>query len=94
MYLYGQPPIITDKMLSLYNYTLCAAVPLMLFFGLYFLFAGSPDKAIFRNYLRSRRIMGVALLLLAANYAVHFLSGVRFRNVNEAIMMNIVTDFT
>ena len=38
--------------------------------------------------------MGVALLLLAANYAVHFLSGVRFRNVNEAIMMNIVTDFT
>ena len=80
-------------MLSLYNYTLCAAVPLMLFFGLYFLFAGSPDKAIFRNYLRSRRIMGVALLLLAANYAVHFLSGVRFRNVNEAIMMNLSTYF-
>ena len=44
----------------------------MLFFGFYFLFAKTPEKKIFENYLRSRRIMGVALLLLAANYSVHF----------------------
>ena len=37
----------------------------MLFFGFYFLFAKTPEKKIFENYLRSRRIMGVALLLLA-----------------------------
>ena len=30
----------------------------MLFFGFYFLFAKTPEKAIFENYLRSRRIMG------------------------------------
>ena len=43
----------------------------MLFFGFYFLFAKTPEKKIFENYLRSRRMMGVALLLLAANYSVH-----------------------
>ena len=58
--------------LPLYEYSLCIALPLMLFFGAYFLLAPTPDKAIFSNYLRSRRIMGCALLLLAANYAVHF----------------------
>ena len=57
----------------IYNYSLCAALPLMLFFGFYFLFARTPEKAIFDNFLRSRRIMGAAMLLLAANYSVHFL---------------------
>ena len=42
----------------IYNYSLCAALPLMLFFGFYFLFARTPEKAIFDNFLRSRRIMG------------------------------------
>ena len=69
------------------------ALPLMVFFGVYFLFARTPEKAIFDNYLRSRRIMGIALLLLAANYSVHFFLGVRFIDVNAAILMNLSTYF-
>lgn len=79
--------------LPLYEYSLCIALPLMLFFGAYFLLAPAPDKAIFANYLRSRRIMGCALLLLAANYAVHFFFEVRFRDVHAAILMNLSTYF-
>ena len=79
--------------LSLYSYSLCIALPLMLFFGFYFLFAKTPEKNIFKNYLRSRRIMGIALLLLAANYSVHFFFGIRFKNVNAAILMNLSTYF-
>ena len=65
----------------------------MLFFGFYFLLAQTPEKAIFENYLRSRRIMGMALLLLAANYSVHFFFGIRFKNVHAAILMNLSTYF-
>ena len=69
---------------SIYSYSLCIALPLMLFFGFYFLLAPTPEKAIFNNYLRSRRIMGVAILLLAANYSVGlfcylFVFGIRVR---------------
>ena len=78
---------------SIYNFSLCIALPLMLFFGFYFLFAKVPEKKIFENYLRSRRIMGIALLLLAANYSVHFFFGIRFINVNAAILMNLSTYF-
>ena len=78
---------------SIYSFSLCIALPLMLFFGFYFLFAKTPEKKIFANYLRSRRIMGVALLLLAANYSVHFFLGIRFENVNSAILMNLSTYF-
>lgn len=78
---------------SIYSYSLCIALPLMLFFGFYFLFAPTPEKAIFVNYLRSRRIMGGALLLLAANYAVHFFFEIRFRDVHAAILMNLSTYF-
>lgn len=77
----------------LYSYSLCVALPLMLFFGFYFLFAKTPEKAIFENYLRSRRGMGLALLLLAANYSVHFFFGIRFKNVEAAILMNLSTYF-
>lgn len=77
----------------LYEYSLCIALPLMIFFGVYFLLAPTPDRAIFANYLRSRRIMGAAILLLAANYAVHFFFGIRFHNVNAAILMNLSTYF-
>ena len=79
--------------LPLYEYSLCIALPLMLFFGIYFLLAPTPGKAIFSNYLRSRRIMGCALLLLAANYAVHFFFELRFRDVHAAILMNLSTYF-
>lgn len=78
---------------SIYSFSLCIALSLMLFFGFYFLFAKTPEKKIFENYLRSRRIMGVALLLLAANYSVHFFFGIRFENVNSAILMNLSTYF-
>lgn len=78
---------------SIYSYSLCIALPLMLFFGFYFLLAPTPEKAIFDNYLRSRRIMGLALLLLAANYSVHFFFEVRFRSVHAAILMNLSTYF-
>lgn len=78
---------------SIYSYSLCVALPLMLFFGFYFLFARTPEKAIFDNYLRSRRIMGTAMLLLAANYSAHFFFGIRFEDVNAAILMNLSTYF-
>lgn len=79
--------------LTIYSFSLCIALPLMVFFGFYFLFAKTPEKGIFKNYLRSRRMMGLALLLLAANYSVHFFFGIRFRNVNAAILMNLSTYF-
>ena len=78
---------------SIYSFSLCTALPLMLFFGFYFLFAKTPEKKIFKNYLRSRQIMGVAMLLLSANYSVHFFFGIRFKNADSAILMNMSTYF-
>lgn len=78
---------------SIYSFSLCTALPLMLFFGFYFLFAKTPEKKIFTNYLRSRQMMGIAMLLLSANYSVHFLFGIRFKNVNSSILMNMSTYF-
>ena len=78
---------------SIYNFSLCTALPLMLFFGFYFLFAKTPEKKIFTNYLRSRQMMGIAMLLLSANYSVHFFFGIRFKNVNSSILMNMSTYF-
>lgn len=78
---------------SIYSFSLCAALPLMLFFGFYFLFAKTPEKKIFKNYLRSRQIMGIAMLLLSANYSVHFFFGIRFKNTDAAILMNLSTYF-
>lgn len=78
---------------TIYEHSLLIALPLMLFIGFYFLFGKTPEKAIFENYRRSRRIMGIAMLLLAANYSVHFFFGVRFQNVNAAILMNLSTYF-
>ena len=78
---------------SIYSFSLYTALPLMLFFGFYFLFAKTPEKKIFTNYLRSRQIMGIAMLLLSANYSVHFFFGIRFKNVNSSILMNMSTYF-
>ncbi len=61
-----------EPSISIYSFSLYTALPLMLFFGFYFLFAKTPEKKIFKNYLRSRQIMGIAMLLLSANYSVHF----------------------
>ena len=78
---------------SIYSFSLYTALPLMLFFGFYFLFAKTPEKKIFKNYLRSRQMMGIAMLLLSANYSVHFFFGIRFKNVNSSILMNMSTYF-
>ena len=78
---------------SIYSFSLCTALPLMLFFGFYFLFAKTPEKKIITNYLRSRQMMGIAMLLLSANYSVHFFFGIRFKNVNSSILMNMSTYF-
>ncbi|MCZ2728022.1 AraC family transcriptional regulator, partial [Bacteroides caccae] len=47
----------------------------------------------FKNYLRSRQIMGIAMLLLSANYSVHFFFGIRFKNADSSILMNMSTYF-
>lgn len=78
---------------SIYSFSLCAALPLMLFFGFYFLLAKIPENKIFKNYLRSRQIMGIAMLLLSANYSVHFFFGIRFKNADSSILMNMSTYF-
>lgn len=78
---------------SLYNYSLCIALPLLLFFGFDMLFARVPEKQKFSNFLLSRRMMGVALLILAANYAVHFFCGIRLKALNMTILVNMTTYF-
>lgn len=78
---------------QIYSYSLCIALPLMLLFGYDFLFSKVPEKRIYGNFLRSRRTMGIAILLLAANYSVHFFFNIRFLNVNAAILMNLTTYF-
>lgn len=78
---------------SIYRFSLYTALPLMLFFGFYFLLAKTPENKIFKNYLRSRQIMGIAMLLLSANYSVHFFFGIRFKNADSAILMNMSTYF-
>ena len=82
-----------EPSISIYSFSLYAALPLMVFFGFYFLFAKTPEKKIFKNYLRSRQIMGIAMLLLSANYSVHFFFGIRFKNADSAILMNMSTYF-
>ena len=71
---------------DIYGYSLCAALALMIFFGAYFIFSGEPDKPVFRNYIRSRRIMGAALLVLSTNYMVHLLLQPRFTAPDAAIL--------
>ena len=65
----------------------------MLFFGFHMLLGRTPEKKIFANYLLSRRLIGTALLILAANYSVHLFYGIRMRSVNATILMNLSTYF-
>ena len=74
---------------DIYGYSLCAALTLMIFFGAYFIFSGEPDKPVFRNYIRSRRIMGAAVLVLSTNDMVHLLLQPRFTAPDAAILMNL-----
>ena len=79
----------SDKIL--YDNSLGITLVLMLFFAFYFLFAKTPDKHIFRNYLRSRRLMAGALLTLSANYAAHLLVTPRLLWQEAAVVMNLST---
>ena len=79
--------------LSLYRYSLLLSLPLMLFFGFHMLLGRTPEKKIFANYQLSRRLIGTALLILAANYSVHLFYGIRMRSVNATILMNLSTYF-
>jgi len=78
---------------TLYNYSLGVALVLMLFFAIYFLVARVPEKPIYGGYLRSRRLMGLAILVLAANYSVHLFFGLRQYDPDAAILMNLSTYF-
>lgn len=78
---------------SLYFYALNIALPLMLFFGFHMLFSRIPEKGRFQNFILSRRLMGIALLILAANYSVHLFCGIRLKNVDTTIIMNMATYF-
>lgn len=78
---------------TLYNHSLGAALVLMLFFAIYFLVARVPEKPIFAGYLCSRRLMGLAILVLAANYSVHLFLGLRQEDPDAAILMNLSTYF-
>ncbi|MGM9803801.1 MAG: helix-turn-helix domain-containing protein [Muribaculaceae bacterium] len=75
----------------LYRYSLCIALPLLLFFGFHMLFARVPEKKIFLNFLLSRRIMGAALLVLTINYSVHLICAPRFKDINATILINLST---
>lgn len=78
---------------SIYSYSLCASLALMLFFSGYFFFGRVPDRTIYKNYRYSRIIMGVALLTLSMNYCVHLFGQVRFADPLYAIFMNLSTYF-
>lgn len=77
----------------MYESSLGAALVLMLFFAAYFLAGRTPEKPIYGNYVRSRRLMGAALAVLAVNYGVHLGWGLRFSCPEAAILMNLSTYF-
>lgn len=78
---------------SLYSHSLHVALPLMLFFGFHMLLGRKPEKQIFKNYILSRRLMGTALLVLAANYSVHNFISLRQIDLNATILFNLATYF-
>ena len=65
----------------------------MLFFGFHMLLGRTPEKKVFSNFLLSRRLMGTALLILSANYAVHLFYAIRLKDVHATILMNLSTYF-
>lgn len=77
---------------TLYRCSLVAALSLMVFFGLTFVFGRKHDQSeAYRRYCEARLRLGLALLVLAANYAVHLFVAPRFTHPEWAIMMNIDT---
>lgn len=78
---------------AVYEHSLGVALVLMLFFAAYFLAGKTPDKPLFAPYVRSRRIMGAALLVLCVNYSVHLFGSLRSLHPGAAILMNLSTYF-
>lgn len=76
---------------TIYHYALCVSLTLMLFFSYRFVFGRLPDSELYRPYRLSRRLMGVALLELSANYMVHFFVTPRAVCPAIAILMNLCT---
>lgn len=78
--------------MTLYRCSLVAALSLMIFFGLTFVFGRSHNQQeAYRRYCEARLRLGLALLVLAANYSVHLFAAPRFTHPEWAIMMNIDT---
>ena len=78
---------------DLYRYSLVAAISLMLFFSATFVFGRHPGSAAYRHYTAARRRLGLALLLLSSNYAVHLFAAPRFSHPEWGILLNICTYF-
>lgn len=77
---------------TLYRCSLVAALSLMIFFGLTFVFGYRHSQSeSYRRYSEAHCRLGLALLLLAANYSVHLFVAPRFSAPKWAIMMNIDT---
>lgn len=77
---------------TLYRCSLVAALSLMVFFGLTFVFGRKHFHTdAYLRYCEARLRLGLALLVLAANYAVHLFIAPRFNHPEWAIMMNIDT---
>lgn len=77
---------------TLYRCSLVAALSLMIFFGLTFVFGRKHNLSeSYHRYCEARLRLGLALLVLAANYSVHLFIAPRFTHPEWAIMMNIDT---
>lgn len=79
--------------ISIYYYALCVSLTLMLFFSYRFIFGKLPDLDIYRHYRMSRTLMGAALLVLSANYAVHLFCTPRLTDPAKTILTNLCTYF-
>lgn len=77
--------------ITIYHYALCVSLTLMVFFSYRFIFGKLPHKESFRPYKISRTLMGVALLMLSANYMVHMFVTPRLTSPSLAIVMNLCT---
>lgn len=74
---------------AFYNYTLFAAWVLLFFFGGNLLIAAAPPKTAFRNYARSRKILGVALLLFGLKILLHWIFNFREHTPHIASALNL-----
>lgn len=78
---------------QIYGYSLCVSLTLMLFFAFRFIFGTLPDMKNVDIYKQSRSVMGLAMIALSVNYAVHLFISPRSIDSNYAIFMNLSTYF-